>query len=238
MRANQQRPEKSIAETTAGRTLDVHSIFATIQGEGPFAGTPAVFVRLGGCNLQCPWCDTEYTQGRVLCATSDVVQHVMRIRGAARLVVVTGGEPMRQNIAPLCSLLVNEGMRVQIETNGVLPVSDGLARLTILGGCVTLVVSPKTSRIHETIGRYATAFKYVVQAGFQASDGLPTVALGHKATPHVARPPIGYAGTIYVNPMDSKDDAENLANMRAAISACMTHGYTLGLQIHKIIDMP
>ena len=54
MKTNTQEPEKIDRD----RHLDVHSIFHTIQGEGPYCGHPAVFIRLAGCNLQCPGCDT------------------------------------------------------------------------------------------------------------------------------------------------------------------------------------
>jgi len=59
---NQQKPEPRAKGD--GSILDFHSMFFTIQGEGPFAGHRSIFVRLAGCNLQCPGCDTEYTQGR------------------------------------------------------------------------------------------------------------------------------------------------------------------------------
>ena len=59
---NQQAPEKQ--QLRGDGLLAVHSIFYTIQGEGPFAGETAVFVRLAGCNLQCPLCDTDYTSDR------------------------------------------------------------------------------------------------------------------------------------------------------------------------------
>ena len=59
MQRNTQPAEKQVK--SSGLILAINSIFYTIQGEGPFAGSPAVFVRLAGCNLQCPMCDTEYT---------------------------------------------------------------------------------------------------------------------------------------------------------------------------------
>ena len=58
--------------------LEVHSIFYTIQGEGPFCGTPAVFIRLAGCNLQCPSCDTNYTSKRRTMTAEEIVNEVRR----------------------------------------------------------------------------------------------------------------------------------------------------------------
>jgi 7-carboxy-7-deazaguanine synthase len=112
-------------------------------------------------------------------------------------------------------------------------------RLLLLTPNVHLVVSPKTHAINGGIWRYAAAFKYVLEDGHQSEDdGLPTVALGHKATPRVARPPAEYKGPIYVNPMDSKDPQANSNNMAAAVSASIKFGYILGLQMHKIINLP
>lgn len=236
MQENLQRPEP--ADKGDGSTLDLHSIFQTIQGEGPFTGKPAVFVRLAGCNLQCPWCDTEYTDGRREKSVEDIVMLVLEARARhTKLVVITGGEPLRQNIAKLCSALVLEGLTVQIESNGVFGVSKELS-LLLKTPFVHLVVSPKTSKVHSMIHQHAMAFKYVLQAGFiDADDGLPTLALGHKAAPKVARPPAEYTGAIFVNPMDSKDAHENLANLSAALHSSLKFGYTIGVQLHKLLEV-
>lgn len=234
---NNQKPEPR--RNRQDQLLDLIEIFTTIQGEGPFAGHPAVFVRLAGCNLQCPWCDTQYTEGRRLRHVDDIVCDVLDSRPKfTKLVVITGGEPLRQDISALVADLVHNGMQVQIESNGVFPV-NGALRLLLMTPNVHLVVSPKTHKINDDIWRHAAAFKYVVADGYQSEDDLlPTVALGHKATPRVARPPAEYKGPIYVNPMDSKDDQANSNNMGAAVSACVRHGYILGLQMHKIINLP
>lgn len=234
---NQQKPEPYVKGD--GKILDVIEIFQTIQGEGPYTGHPAVFVRLAGCNLQCPFCDTQYTEGRRGLSVGDIVTDVFEVRKRhTKLVVITGGEPLRQNIAPLVGELVNSGLNVQIESNGVYALTPEM-RLLALTPNVMLVISPKTSRINAAIHHYAAAFKYVVQDGFQDPvDGLPTVALGHKATPHVARPPADFKGLIIVNPMDAKDPQANSNNVAAAVSACMDFGYALGLQVHKIVNLP
>lgn len=236
---NQQKPEARVKHGDLGEQLDIIEVFSTIQGEGPYAGYPAVFVRLAGCNLQCPWCDTQYTEGRKMRSVNDIVTDVLETRPRhTRLVVITGGEPLRQNIAPLAALLVNEGFNVQIESNGVFAPNMAL-RLLLLTPHVMLVVSPKTNKINEGIWHYAKAFKYVIEDGKQSDeDGLPTVALGHKATPQVARPPVAFTGQIYVNPMDSKDPQANSNNLAACVSASLKFGYVLGLQMHKIINLP
>ena len=103
-------------------TVEVHSIFDTIQGEGPFAGSPAVFIRLTGCNLQCQFCDTEYTSVREAITPVEALNRVKAAHGDSPrgLVVLTGGEPFRQNISPLCAALLHAGYHVQIETNGTM----------------------------------------------------------------------------------------------------------------------
>jgi len=238
MQLNQQKPEPQAHGD--GQTLDVHSVFHTIQGEGPFAGLPAVFVRLAGCNLQCPFCDTEYTDGRKEMVIADIMLEVIALKGrGTSLVVITGGEPLRQDIGPLVGLLVSRGFIVQIESNGVLAPSQTLSRVLInYPTSAVLVVSPKTKLISDAAARLAASFKYVLEADcISSDDGLPTQALGHKATPKVARPPIGFMGSIYVNPMDAKDPEVNARNIEAVKNVCLDFGYTLGLQIHKIIGV-
>lgn len=214
--------------------LELHSHFQTIQGEGPFCGERAYFFRLYGCNLRCPGCDTEYTAKRELVAASFIAGKCMGEawpRGA--LVVITGGEPLRQNLVPAVDALLDAGYRVQLETNGVLsceslPYPDG--------DNFTIVCSPKTSRIHPSILEYATAFKYVLRAGdVDPNDGLPLRALTHPASPRVARPRPG--APVYVQPMDEADSAANASNLAVAIESTREFGHRLQLQIHKIINM-
>src|SRR5262245_19999182 len=117
---NQQPIEKRVKQ---GTPLQVHSIFNTIQAEGPFCGTPASFVRLAVCALQCPACDTDYTSFRANMQTSLILEEIQRFRSHG-LVVITGGEPFRQDLGPLIDKLVKAGYYVQIETNGSLPPPD------------------------------------------------------------------------------------------------------------------
>lgn len=246
---NTQPAEK---QRTESPLLEVHSVFYTIQGEGPFAGQPAVFVRLAGCNLQCPGCDTEYTSNRRTLYPHEVLTLVamhMEPRKAPRkvcdmanwpLVVITGGEPFRQQIGQLVRLLVSKMYRVQIETNGTL-FAEGLP-----WDSITVVCSPKTGKINPKLLPHVDAFKYVLHhESVDPDDGLPTLALGHSASPRVARPPEGNVKPVYLQPMDtSSADSEGPSsaltddmNLQACIASCMRFGYTLQLQIHKLINL-
>ncbi len=218
--------------------LEVHSIFHTIQGEGPFCGTPAVFVRLAGCNLQCPGCDTDYTSNRTACAPFHVLNEVQRYM-ARGLVVITGGEPFRQDITRLLNVLTDAGFYVQIETNGTLePVEYPYSTMPDIRTGVYVVCSPKAGKVHPRINDVACCFKYVIaHDSIYEDDGLPLRALEHRASPYVARPPKNWARPIYLQPMDSEGEELNRLNLQAAIDSCMKFGYILQLQIHKIINM-
>lgn len=225
-------------EKSADGTLDVHSVFYTIQGEGPYCGLPAIFVRLAGCNLQCPGCDTDYTSTRrrmsvaVLRTEIDELKEDEYPDAPRPLVVITGGEPFRQNITPLCASLIRGRYFVQVETNGTLPPSQDFPE------AVSIVCSPKTGKINEELGHRVSALKYVVKAGLVVPrDGLPIRALDHACSPSVAKPPDGYAGPIYIQPMDENNTVLNRKNMQAAIRSCMEHGHTLQVQVHKIIGL-
>lgn len=219
-------------------TIDVHSLFCTIQGEGPFAGHPAVFVRLAGCNLQCPMCDTDYTSEREAVEAHMLAAKCHQLANPNRavsrtLVVITGGEPFRQNIREFVTHLLNEGFLVQIETNGTL--------YQDLPWCkdLTIVCSPKTGSINKHLLPHINAFKYVLSAdSVSPFDGLPMKALNHPNSGRVARPPIGFSGTIYLQPIDDHGGTFMTDHLTACVKSCMTHGYTLGFQLHKLINLP
>lgn len=234
---NKQIPIKR--DDSTGQYLVVHSMFYTIQGEGPFAGHPAVFVRLGGCNLQCPQCDTEYTEGSRPMDINDLGPKVFELwesnqqygRWSPPLVVITGGEPFRQKLGGFVRGLLNNCARVQIETNGTLydssiSVDDYLK--------ITIVCSPKAGKINRQLLEYIDAYKYVLSVdNCDLVDGLPTSALGLPGRP--ARPSSGVQ--VYINPLDEKDPARNQANLNAAAISTMKHGYILGVQLHKLVGL-
>lgn len=211
--------------------LEIVDCFPTIQGEGPFVGMPAVFVRLAGCNLQCPSCDTDYTSERKVLSVDEVLT---RIKQFARngLVVITGGEPLRQPLGPLCSRLCRD-YKVQVETNGTL--YD--ASLEGWFHHVHLVCSPKTGQVNEKLKPVIGSLKYILQAGkVDEKDGLPLDSLNFGVRP--ARPWAGFHGEVFVQPLDEQDEERNHLNQQAAVGSCMKFGWRLCLQIHKLLELP
>ncbi len=104
-------------------TLKITEIFPSIQGEGLRSGEPTIFIRLTGCNLRCPFCDTRYAwSGGEAYALERILRTVQKIqkRYPADWVCLTGGEPLFQPIEPLVKKLKTMGFKVQIETNGTL----------------------------------------------------------------------------------------------------------------------
>jgi 7-carboxy-7-deazaguanine synthase len=101
----------------ATATLRVNETFLSVQGEGGEIGTPAFFIRLDGCPLRCAWCDTPYA----LEGDSGTPMSVDALAAAAsdvRAVVITGGEPLAQDIAPLVAAL--RGKHITVETSGTI----------------------------------------------------------------------------------------------------------------------
>lgn len=237
---NEQAPLKQ--DLTADGTLLVHDIFYTIQGEGPHAGSPAVFIRLAGCNLQCPGCDTDYS-GHHRMYVVDILSKLTNFDFMKTpLVVITGGEPFRQNIMALIRSLNTCGFMVQIETNGTLGIPMGEDYDDLVFG---IVVSPKAGKVHPSLYDRIIAYKYILDAASVDTDGLPLTTLGLPGKP--ARPHSDYKGPIYVQPADENAKGgtaelwfttKNIANMDACILSALRFGYKISIQIHKMIGMP
>ena len=105
----------------------VNEIFYSLQGEGYYTGTPAVFLRFAGCNRRCAFCDTDHAHGTAMSA-ADIVEACSKYPG--RHIVVTGGEPLMQLDDVLVRALKGAGFYIQIETNGSLPAPTGVDWVT------------------------------------------------------------------------------------------------------------
>lgn len=146
--------------TPVSRTLVLAEVYGpSLQGEGPSAGTPASFIRTGGCDLSCSWCDTPFTWDSTRydlraeltrMPVDDVARQVEE--HAVPLVVITGGEPLLHQTQSGWVLLLNRlsgaGLRIEVETNGTIAPSP----FTV--GLVTQFnVSPKLANSGMQLGR-------------------------------------------------------------------------------------
>lgn len=106
----------------------VNEIFYSLQGEGVWTGTPAVFVRFSGCNLRCDFCDTTH-ECFSLMSLDEIMAEVTS--HPALTVILTGGEPSLQVDSPLIDALHAAGRRIHIETNGTRPLPPGIDWVTL-----------------------------------------------------------------------------------------------------------
>ena len=119
--------------------MRVNETFLSLQGEGRFTGTPVFFLRLSGCNLQCPFCDTNH-QGYKEMSEEEIVQEACLHE--PRHIVITGGEPAMQLTQSLIDKLHEAGFFVQVETNGTMPLPEGIDWVTC---------SPKGQTVLESV---------------------------------------------------------------------------------------
>jgi 7-carboxy-7-deazaguanine synthase len=189
--------------------LQLAEIFYSVQGEGTWTGTPAVFVRLAGCNLSCAFCDTDYAL-KFVASIDEVIGAVHSAGGDCPMVILTGGEPLAQvETVGLIAALRADGRRVHIESNGTLPVP--------LPDDVWLTVSPK-ERLNAAMAARANEAKLIVDGRVPAE----WVAEFPPATP------------IFLQPEGNKP-----ANVKLAYDAAKDAParYRLSLQTHKFIGV-
>ena len=205
------------------------SPFLTIQGEGPNVGRPAVFLRLHGCNLACTFCDTNF---------SDPEDPIVPIESLADqigefkkgLCVITGGEPLIQNILPLVRVLKNWfDMEVQIETAGTVWI-ENIEKYT------DIVCSPKTPTIHPMVFKYADAFKYLISAGNEHEHYLPVMATQRGTKPRALAAPRADA-PVYLSPLDEYDDEKNARNCALVSELAIRYDCIAGCQLHKVLSI-
>ncbi len=190
--------------------LQLSEIFYSIQGEGLWTGTPAVFVRLAGCNLACDFCDTDYST-KFFAGVDEIVEKVREASGDCPMVVLTGGEPLAQAEAPaLIEALRRDGRRVHVESNGTI--------FTDLPSDVWLCVSPK-ERVDPRMAARANEAKLIVD------ERVPEEHLAL----FVEKP------TILLQPEGNKP-----ANVSIALGYAKAHParFRLSLQTHKFIGAP
>lgn len=212
---------KKPPENGDGTSLKVQSIFLTIQGEGPYSGVPAIFLRLGGCNLACSFCDTEFEQYSDM-ALGEIMEKILSYQenSPAKLVVITGGEPFRQKLAPICNELIKNNFKIQIETNGTL-YNEVPEQVDVV--CSPKIVNNRYYGISAGLKKHIVAYKFLISERLVAYDKIADWEFAE--------------ARIYVQAMDEYDIVQNSKNQKLAMDLAIKNGYSLSVQLHKILGI-
>ncbi|MDA0314970.1 MAG: 7-carboxy-7-deazaguanine synthase QueE [Bacteroidetes bacterium] len=200
----------------SGLQLPLMEAFYTIQGEGKFSGHPAYFIRLGGCDVGCIWCDVKesWEAGRwPIVPIEKIVEDALSF--SSRLVVITGGEPLLYKLDPLTRLLKSKGFTIHLETSGAHPYS---------GQFDWVCFSPKKfKKPHSSIYEVADELKVVVYHPSDFSFAEEHAALVNKDCEGRLQPEWSKA-------------SERLPELIDYIKSHPT--WKISLQTHKFMDIP
>lgn len=216
--------------------LPVNEVFETFQGEAYFTGTPAIFIRLQGCDVGCPWCDTKHTwpvnahdqrplamimdktqdsQTYALIAASELAAMVTN-QFTSRHVVLTGGEPCRFNLVHLCEELALRQRQVQVETSGTEPVR--------VSESTWVTVSPKIG-MPGGLGVRDDALERANEIKMPVGKPADVVQL-EVLLAGIAKPP----SFIWLQPLSRSVKATELC-----LAAARERGWRVSLQTHKFV---
>lgn len=199
-------------------TYPVSETFPTIQGEGFYTGTPAYFIRLQGCPVGCPWCDTKYTwplteNTHPRMSAAELAQDVTD--SGLDHVVITGGEPLVHDLADLIDALLEDGRTVQIETSG------------------TYKLPPRRPGLHVT-----------VSPKFDMPGGLPVLADALEYADEIKMPVgkmtdvdkllehVSPSRRVYLQPLSQSKRATEVC-----VQAAQRHNVNVSVQTHKFIGV-
>lgn len=190
----------------------VNEIFYSLQGEGRWMGRPAVFVRMSGCNLKCPFCDTDF-RGYSEMSADDILSRCLEEGGECRFIVLTGGEPSLQVDEQLIATLHQADYYLSMETNGTHAIPEGIDWVTC---------SPKVDFTEggEPIVKQVDELKLIFDGEHQISDH-------------------GIACTFrYLQPCDVGNDSRNYLILNECIKYIKAHPeWQLSVQMHKIVGI-
>lgn len=219
--------------------LSINEMFETIQGEGVYTGVPSIFIRLQGCPVGCPWCDTKHTwtlddaflttSEKVITKTKEseaffntdgqsILSLFVEQGYQAKHVVITGGEPCMYDLVEVTRLLHENGYSTQIETSGTYEVR-----------CVPetwVTVSPKVDMkgglpVLESALNRANEIKHPVAMQKHIDELDALLAKLDNACPHIC-----------LQPISQQERATELA-----IKTCIARNWRLSLQTHKYIGI-
>ena len=198
-----------------GEILPLMEAFYTLQGEGFYKGTAAYFIRLGGCDVGCHWCDVKESWDASLHTLTPIETIVQKALQYSKTIIITGGEPLMYNLLPLTQLLKSKGARTHIETSGAHPLT---------GIWDWICLSPKKNkRPLPLIHQKANELKMII---YNQNDFLFAEDMSALTEPECIR---------YLQPEWSRKE-KMIPKM---VEYVLAHPqWKISLQMHKYLDIP
>lgn len=198
----------------------VNEIFYSLQGEGHHTGYPSVFVRFSGCNLACPFCDTDHNDGVPM--DDETIVHAVKLY-TANWIVLTGGEPALAIDDDFIHLLKRAtGKKIAIETNGTVALPAGIDWVT---------VSPKFG--------ICGAGEGVGDVVVSRADEIKVVDTGQDLEPYFNLLCRDEKTLMYLQPCHVPDQEQNIRNrLRTVRRVLEDPRWTLSVQLHKFLNIP
>jgi 7-carboxy-7-deazaguanine synthase len=197
-------------------TLPLMEDFYTIQGEGFYQGQAAYFIRLGGCDVGCTWCDVKDSWAAEAHPAVTVEEIVLRVKKtAAPIVIVTGGEPVMYDLSELTHKLKLAGRRTHLETSGAYPIT---------GEWDWICLSPKK-------------FKGPVASAYQTANELKIIVYNKSDLDwaEVQAKKVQASCVLFLQPEWSKEKEM----LPLIIDYVKRHpGWAISLQVHKYMNIP
>lgn len=189
--------------------MKINEIFYSLQGEGHYTGTPAVFIRFAGCNLKCSFCDTDFTSFTEM-SEDDIIREISQY--PARHIVITGGEPTLQITTSFVNKLHDAGKYVQIETNGTNMLPEGC-------NIDWVTCSPKYKSVRI---QHIDELKVVYEGDEQDMSVYDNLK----------------ASDYRLQPCDTQDEEKNNEILKQTIDFILKNPiWKLSLQTHKILNV-
>ena len=199
----------------SGEMLPVMEHFYTLQGEGSHTGKAAYFIRLGGCDVGCHWCDVKESWDPTLHPLMNAEEIAETAASFCKTIVLTGGEPLMWNMDPITYKLKEKGMKVHIETSGAYELS---------GVWDWICLSPKKNKLPtESVYAKADELKVII---FNKHDFIFAEEQAAKTNPNAI---------LFLQPEWSKRD-----EMTPFIIDYVMNNpkWRISLQTHKFLNIP
>lgn len=202
-------------------TYQINEIYPAIQGEGYNTGRPGTIIRMQGCNLRCPWCDSSKTLKKdptTQRTLEDILYEVLTKGPPKGIALITGGEPTMQNLGPLVDALSRKGIPTHLETNGTLPIK-AFPKFT------WMTISPKQVagyNCHSSAVELGNEVKWLIQSEEDITSLMYWLGTWRWDSKKI----------VSLQPISMDPSATQIC-----YDACLKYGWHLSIQTHKLLGV-